>query len=82
MPLLAGSDYLTNLLTHGITAFEILFAILLWYAPTQRLVARIGLAGWLLLDLLAGGPFWSLALALFALPAAGVSRYGHDTSVC
>ena len=82
MPLLAGSEYLTNLLTHGITAFEILFAILLWYAPTQRLVARIGLAGWPLLGLLAGEPFWGVALALFALPAAGVSRYGHDTSVC
>lgn len=70
MPLLARSEYLTNLLTHGITAFEILFAVLLWYPPTQRLVARIGLAGWPALGLLAGEPFWGILLALFALPTA------------
>ena len=70
VPMLARSEYLTNLLTHGITTFEILFAVLLWYPPTQRMVARIGLVGWPLLGLLAGEPLWGLAVALFALPTA------------
>lgn len=70
MPLLDRSEYLTNLLTHGVTAFEIVYAIGLWFAPTQRLVAWIGLVGWPLVGLLAGEPFWGLAMALFALPLA------------
>ena len=78
MPLLVRSEYLTNLLTHGITAFEILFAILLWYAPTQQLVARIGLVVWPLLGLLAGEPLWGVALAFFAFPAARLIRQGHE----
>ncbi len=82
MPLLARSEYLTNLLTHSITAFEIMFAILLWYSPTQRLVARIGLAGWPLLGLLAGEPLWGLSLALFALPLALSGRHGRRVGDC
>jgi len=70
LPLLARSEYLTNLLTHGVTAFEIFFAIGLWCGPTQRFVARIGLMGWPLVGLLAGEPLWGLAMALFALPVA------------
>ena len=70
VPLLERSEYLTNLLTHGVTAFEILFAIGLWYGPTQQLVARVGLVGWPLVGLLAGEPLWGLAMALFALPLA------------
>jgi hypothetical protein len=70
VPLLERSEYLTNLLTHGVTAFEILFAIGLWCGPTQQLVARVGLVGWPLVGLLAGEPLWGLAMALFALPLA------------
>jgi hypothetical protein len=70
VPLLERSEYLTNLLTHGITAFEILFAICLWCSPTQQFVARVGLVGWPLVGLLAGEPLWGLAMALFALPLA------------
>jgi hypothetical protein len=70
VPLLERSEYLTNLLTHGVTAFEILFAVGLWCGPTQRFVARIGLLGWPLVGLLAGEPLWGLAMALFALPLA------------
>jgi len=82
MPILARSEYLTNLLTHSVTAFEILFAILLWCGPTQRLVARIGLVAWPLLGLLAGEPLWGLALAFFALPAAHLIRRGHEVGDC
>ena len=70
VPLLERSEYLTNLLTHGVTAFEILFAIGMWCGPTQKLVARVGLVGWPLVGLLAGEPLWGLAMALFTLPLA------------
>jgi hypothetical protein len=70
LPYLERSEYLTNLLTHGVTTFEIVSMIGLWCGPTQRLAARIGLVGWPLLGLLAGEPFWGLAMALFALPLA------------
>jgi hypothetical protein len=70
VPWLERSEYLTNLLTHGVTTFEILFAIGLWCGPTQQLVARVGLVGWPLVGLLAGEPLWGLAMALFALPLA------------
>ena len=70
VPWLERSEYLTNLLTHGVTAFEILFAIGMWCGPTQKLVARVGLVGWPLVGLLAGEPLWGLAMALFALPLA------------
>ena len=82
MPLLADSEYLTNLFTHGITLFEILFAVGLWYAPTQHLVARVGLVGWPLLGLLAGEPLWGLALALFAVPVALVGCSGRRSGNC
>ena len=64
------SEYVTNLLTHAITAFEVLYAIGLWCGPTQRLIATVGLIGWPIVGLLAGEPFWGLAMALFALPRA------------
>jgi hypothetical protein len=70
VPLLERSEYLTNLLTHGVTAFEIIFAIGLWCGPTQQFVARVGLVGWPLVGLLAGEPLWGLAMALLALPLA------------
>ena len=70
LPVMEQSEYLTNLLTHGITAFELLFAVGLWFAPTQRLVARVGLVAWPLIGMLAGEPWWGVAMALFAVPLA------------
>jgi len=70
LPLLDESEYLTNLITHGITAFEVLFAAGLWFSSTQRLVARVGLVGWPLVGLFAGMPLWGIAMALFGLPLA------------
>jgi hypothetical protein len=75
VPFLEESEYLTNLLTHAITAFEILFAVGIWFGATQRFVARIGLVGWPLVGLLAGLPLWGVAMAAFAVPlATGVGR--------
>jgi len=69
-PAYLGSEYLMNLVTHAIVAFEILFAVGLWFAATRRVVARIALVAWPLIGLLAGEPLWGLAMAVFAVPFA------------
>jgi hypothetical protein len=65
-----GSEYLMNLVTHAIVAFEILFAGGLWFDATRRLVARAGLVAWPVIGILAGEPFFGLALAIFCVPDA------------
>jgi len=67
-PLYRGSEYLVNLVSHAIVAFEILFAVGLWFAAARRPVCRAGLVAWPLVGLLAGEPFWGLAMAIFCLP--------------
>ena len=64
------SEYLVNLVTHAIVAFEIVFAGGLWFDASRRRVARAGLAAWPLIGLLAGEPLWGLAMAIFCVPAA------------
>ena len=64
---LAQSEYVMNLLTHAITLFEIVFAIGLWCAPTQRIVALAGLVAWPLIGGLAGEPLWGLTMAIVSL---------------
>lgn len=66
----ARSEFLVNAFTHAITFFEITFAAGIWFAATQRTVARAGLAAWPLIGALAGEPCWGLAMAVFALPMA------------
>lgn len=68
--LFRSSEYLMNLATHAVPAFEILFAVGLWFASTQPLVARAGLVVWPLIGLLAGQPLWGLALAIVCVPFA------------
>lgn len=68
--LFARSEFAMNAVTHAITAFEIAFAIGLWFASTQHLVARIGLVAWPLVGILAGEPAWGLVMAIFAIPSA------------
>jgi hypothetical protein len=65
-----GSEYLMNLVTHAIVAFEILFAGGLWFDATRRLVARVGLVAWPVIGILAGEPFFGLALAIFCVADA------------
>lgn len=62
-----GSEYLMNLVTHAIVAFEVVFAGGLWFAVTRRLVARAGLVAWPLIGVLAGEPCWGLAMAIFCV---------------
>lgn len=66
------SEYLMNLVTHAIVAFEILFAAGVWFDATRRTVARIALVAWPVIGLLAGEPLWGLAMGALAVPLAGV----------
>lgn len=65
-----ASEYLMNLITHAIVGFEIVFAGGLWFQATQRGVARAGLVAWPLIGILAGEPWWGLAVAVFCVPDA------------
>jgi hypothetical protein len=64
------SEYLMNLVTHSIVAFEILFAIGIWCGPVRRTIARIALVAWPLVGAVAGEPLWGAAMAIFAVPLA------------
>lgn len=61
------SEYVMNAVTHGIVAFEILFAIGLWFAVSRPIVSRAGIVVWPLIGLLAGEPFFGLAMAIFCV---------------
>ncbi|NDC63946.1 MAG: hypothetical protein EBZ59_08205 [Planctomycetia bacterium] len=74
----AASEYLTNLCTHAITAFEIAFAIGLWFRPTERAVARLALLAWPLVGVLAGEPWWGAAMAIMAVPSADLPWPGLE----
>jgi hypothetical protein len=64
-----GSEYLMNLVTHAIVAFEAVFAVGLWFAGSRLSVARAGLVAWPAIGILAGEPFWGLAMAIFCVSA-------------
>ena len=70
--LFARSEYVCNLVTHGITAFEAVFAIGIWFAAMQTTVARIGLVAWPLIGLVAGEPWWGVAMAIMCVGVAHV----------
>ncbi len=62
------SEYAMNLVTHGIVAFEILFAMGLWFDASRQTVCRAGLIAWPIIGLLAGEPLFGLAMAIFSVP--------------
>lgn len=61
------SEYLVNLVTHAIVVFEILFAAGLWFPAARRVLVPVALGAWPLIGLVAGEPFWGLAMAVLAL---------------
>lgn len=71
--LFARSEYVCNLVTHGIIVFEAVFAVGLWFTATQTPVARVGLVAWPLIGLVAGEPWWGIAMAVFCIPTAARS---------
>jgi hypothetical protein len=62
------SEYIMNAVTHGIVAFEVVFAIGLWFTASRQFVCRLGLVVWPLIGFLAGEPLFGLAMALFGVP--------------
>ena len=64
--LLAGSEIVTNVVTHAIVLFEIAFAAGVWNRWARPVMARAGLVGWPLVGLLAGEPLWGAALAILS----------------
>ena len=65
--LFLSSEYLLNLVTHAIVAFEILFAAGLWFPAARRVVVPLGIVAWPLVGIVAGEPLWGLALAVVAV---------------
>lgn len=68
-----ASEYLVNLVTHVIVAFEILFAAGLWFPAACRVIVPVGLVAWPLIGAIAGEPIWGLAMAVMALGSLRVS---------
>lgn len=62
-----GSEYLMNLVTHAIVAFEILFAAGLWFPAMRRVAVQLGIVAWPLVGVVAGEPLWGLALTVLAV---------------
>jgi len=62
------SEYALNIVTHGIVAFEILFATGLWFDASRQIVCRVGLVAWPVIGLLAGEPLFGFAMATFCVP--------------
>lgn len=67
---LASSDFLTNIITHTITLFELLFIIGIWFSVSQTFVARLGFVAWPLIGLAAGELYWGISMMLLTLPMA------------
>jgi len=61
------SEYLMNLVTHAIVVFEIVFAAGLWFRAVRRPLVLTGVVAWPLIGLVAGEPFWGLALAVLSV---------------
>ncbi len=62
-----ASEYLVNLVTHAIVAFEILFAVGLWFPAARRVIVPLGIVAWPLVGIVGGEPLWGLALAVLAV---------------
>ena len=62
-----ASEYLMNLVTHAIVAFEILFAAGLWFPTVRRVVVPLGIVAWPLVGIMAGEPLWGLAMAVLSV---------------
>lgn len=62
----ARSEYLTNLVTHAIPLWELLFAGGVWFVPCRRLLVSAALVAWPLIGIIAGEPYWGLAMAVIS----------------
>ena len=67
MAAMAASDYLTNLLTHAITLFEIAFAAGVWVVGLRSSLVALGIVAWPLIGWLAGDLAWGCGMATLGL---------------
>ena len=66
--LLSQSEYLCNMFTHGVIAWEAFVAVGIWFTFSQKIVARAGLIVWPIICVLTGCPLWGLAMATLTIP--------------
>ena len=71
--LLAQSEYLTNLITHAIPLWELVFAAGIWFLPLRRLLIPAALVAWPLIGIIAGEPYWGLAMAAVSISFVGLT---------
>ncbi len=62
------SEYVMNFVTHGFVVVEILFVVGLWFDASRQTICRMGLVAWPLIGLIAGEPYFGLAMAVFCVP--------------
>lgn len=75
MQAMAQSDYLTNLLTHAITLFEIAFAAGVWVVGLRAGLVAAGLVAWPLIGWFAGDLAWGCGMATLGLAWAPVDWF-------
>jgi hypothetical protein len=66
--LLSQSEYLCNIFTHGVIAWEAFVAVGIWFTVSQKIVARAGLIVWPFVGVLTACPLWGLAMATLTIP--------------
>lgn len=66
----AAATYLMNLVTHAIPAFEIAFAVGIWWPLVRRPLTLAGLVAWPVIGAVVGEPWWGAALAVFCIAPA------------
>ena len=66
--LLLQSEYLCNVLTHGVIVWEAIVAVGIWFTLSQKMVARTGLVVWPIVGVLTACPLWGLAMATLTIP--------------
>ncbi len=68
--LLSQSEYLCNILTHGVVVWEAIVAVGIWFTLSQKLVARAGLVVWPIVGILTACPLWGFGMAALTIPLA------------
>ncbi len=80
---LLQSEYVCNVLTHGIILWEALVVGGIWFASTQKAIARAGLLIWPIVGVLTSCPLWGAVMAVMMIPLTqlleeGRAVRGHD----
>ena len=76
--LLSQSEYLCDILTHGVIGWEACVAVGLWFTLSQKIVSRAGLVIWPTVGFLTGCPLWGVAMATLTIP---LTQLVHDVDV-